>query len=99
MTRLTPATVSAAAALTAALLTANPAQATVLGAATNDARLASATLSPVTNVVWWGHQRFHRPFFHRRAFFVGRAFAFHRFTDAGGAEAEQQAASRKMAPG
>ena len=86
--RLIP--ISAAVVLSAAFLAANPAQATPLGA-TADMRLASETISPVTNI-WWG-RGFHRPFFfhhrpffhhrafffHRRPFFAHRAFAFHRF--------------------
>ena len=79
MTKLTPAAVSAVAALSAALLATNPAHATPFGAAADNNRLASAAVAPVTNVVWWGHHRFHRPFVFHRPFFHHRAFAFHRF--------------------
>jgi hypothetical protein len=75
MTNLTPIAALTAAGLSAALLTTTPASATPLGAAA-DMRLASEAASPVTSVQWWGHHRFHRPFFHHGAF---RAFAFHRF--------------------
>jgi hypothetical protein len=79
MTKLMPAAVSAAVALSAALLVTSPAHATPLAAAANNNQLADATVARVTNVMWWGHHRFHRPFFHERAFFAHRAFAFHRF--------------------
>ena len=85
MSKMTPIAALAAAVLSAALLTANPGQATPLGATAN-MRLATENIGSVTNVVWRGHLRFHRPFFHRRAFFfhrrhffAHRAFAFHRF--------------------
>jgi len=66
MARLTPIAVSAAAVLSVMALTASPVQATALGAATN-VRLADQTVSPATNVTWWGHRRFHH-----RGFFIHR---------------------------
>jgi len=87
MTKMTSIAALAATALSVALLTATPGQATPLGV-TADARLAADNVGLMTNVVWgsWGHHRFHRSFFHRRAFFfhrrhffARRAFAFHRF--------------------
>jgi hypothetical protein len=80
MAKSTSITILAAAAALSAVVAANyPARATPLGAAI-DTRLGSETVDPVTNVTWWGHHRFHRPFFfHHRAFFFHRAFAFQRF--------------------
>jgi hypothetical protein len=60
--------VSAAAAVSVTALTASPAQAMPLGAATN-VRLADQTVDPVTKVTWWGHRRFHR---HHHGFFFHR---------------------------
>ena len=74
MAKITPAVVLAATVLSVALPAASPAQATPLAAAAN-MRLASETVSPVTNVTWWGHRRFQ----HRSFFFHHRPFFFHRF--------------------
>ena len=66
-------TTIAAAALSAALLTTSPAQATPLGAAAN-IRLPSEMVSPLTNV--WGHHRF---FHHRVHHRFHRFHGFHRW--------------------
>ena len=80
MRRIALAIATAAAMLGAGLLISDRAEATALGVATSNMRLAAETVDPVTDVAWWRHhRRFHRTvFFHRRHYFHRPVYASHR---------------------
>jgi hypothetical protein len=77
MTKIILTAVAAAAILTAGLVTPNRVEATALGMAAANLRLAAETVDPVTNVRWWwGHR--HHGYYRAYAFYPVYHHRFHR---------------------